>query len=302
MNDLLRKAGLVDKKNKSLATDRHNDKVDKIDEVKRGLVDQHTKIADKVAETAKQGTELNSHLWNEVVDLRTAMHAAGSEKLSAKLETSLIDQVLSALQRSWKKFAAVANTNKKDGDELGPLTVSELEALAPKGDPGTLAKYLPYLNEAMRKAGISNPKREAAFLAQVLHETDGLRTLTEYGSEKYFNSNYGPDTAVGRSLGNEKPGDGARFRGRGALQITGRDNYRAAGDSIDVDLVRHPERAADPEHAFDIAGWYWESRELNDEADKGKLDDITREINGGSNGDAEREEYYRKARKVLDAD
>ncbi|MFE7796728.1 glycoside hydrolase family 19 protein [Nocardia sp. NPDC057440] len=302
VNELLRDAGLTDKNNKSIATTNHNDMVGKIADIKQGLIDDHTKIADKVAAAAKQGTELNTYIWNEVVDLRTALTAVGSDELPASLEDSLLEQVVSALQRVWKKFEAVTGYNSSSSANMGPLTLAQLKALLPKTDADKLEKYLPYLNEAMRKAGITNPKREAAFLAQVIHETDQLQTLTEYGDTEYFNSNYGPQTAVGQSLGNDKSGDGARFRGRGALQVTGRDNYRAAGKEIGVDLVSHPELAADPKHAFDVAGWYWKTHDLNDEADKSQFDAITREINGGTNGSAQREEYYQKAKKILDAD
>ncbi|WP_062999301.1 glycoside hydrolase family 19 protein [Nocardia mikamii] len=302
VNRLLTDAGLADTIDHSTVTSAHNATVDKLRGVTQGLVSRHADIAAEVASAARMGTELNRDIWDEVGELRSALHAAGPGKLSAGVEIGLIERLRTSLREVWKKYERVAGANKASADAMGPLTFAEMKTLAPKANSDTLRKYLPYLNKAMLAAGITTPEREAAFLAQVLHETDQLKTLTEYGDRNYFDSNYGPQTAVGRSLGNTQPGDGARYRGRGALQITGRSNYAAAGKAIGVDLVHHPERADDPEHAFDIAAWFWRSHHLNDAADADDLNAVTRTINGGDNGAAARRKYYDKARDVLDAD
>ncbi|MBB5911237.1 putative chitinase [Nocardia transvalensis] len=302
VNELLRQTGLADTVDTSIVTDEHNAAVDRIRGVKQRLTTQHEGIAAKVASAAKRGTELNRDIWNEVCDLRSALQAAGTKTLPASTEVALIEHLRTSLRTIGKKYEAVAGDNRADGDTMGPLTPEQLKSLASKTDSDTLRKYLPYLNKAMRDAGITTPEREAAFLAQIIHETDKLKTLTEYGDADYFNGLYGPHTPVGRSLGNTRSGDGARYAGRGALQITGRSNYREAGKAIGVDLEKHPEKAAEPKHAFDVAAWYWKTHHLNDDADKSDIDAITREINGGTNGDAERRKYYDKARDVLDAD
>ena len=85
------------------------------------------------------------------------------------------------------------------------------------------------------------------------------------------------------------------------IQLTGRNNYRAAGRFLGLDLLSHPQRAADPDVGFRVAGWYWTSRGLNALADSRRFDDITRKINGGLNGKAERDRYYAVARQVLGA-
>ncbi|WP_227983250.1 glycoside hydrolase family 19 protein [Nocardia spumae] len=302
VNELLRTTGLSDALDESLVSDAHSATVERIRNIKKGLISQHAVIAAGVATTAKVGTALNRDIWNEVGELRTALHAVGTGKLSARVEVGLLDRLRTSLREMWKKYDAVVGANKSNGDGMGPLTLADLKSLVPKTTSGRLREYLPYLNKAMREAGITNPKREAAFLAQVIHETDQLKTLTEYGDDDYFDSRYGPQTSVGRSLGNTRPGDGSRYPGRGALQITGRSNYREAGKALGIDLEGHPKQAADPEHAFDVAAWYWKSHHLNDDADKSDLDAITREINGGNTGANERRRYYDKAREILDAD
>lgn len=311
VNQVLRTTGLDDTIDKSLVATAHNATVDKIRGVTQGLVSRHRDIAAKVADAATMGTELNREIWDEVCELRSALHAVGTGPLSTSVEVGLIERLRTSLRKIAKKYEAVAGTNESTGDAIGPLTLNDLKALVPKTNSAagiasvpdaTLAKYLPYLNKAMLSAEITTPDREAAFLAQVLHETAGLRTLDEYGDRAYFDNNYGPQTAVGRSLGNTHPGDGSRYHGRGALQLTGRSNYEAAGKAIGIDLVAHPDKADDPDHAFDTAAWYWENKDLNKVLEKKGFDEVTHRVNGGSIGAHERHRLYDKARDVLDAD
>src|SRR5262249_29220696 len=105
-----------------------------------------------------------------------------------------------------------------------------------------------------------------------------------------------------QDLGNTEPGDGKRFKGRGPIQLTGRANYKRFGDLLAVDLVADPARAAMPDVAFRVAGLYWSKKGLNELADLATDDsfkEITRRINGGTNGLAERQAFYAVARKVL---
>ncbi|AVK04277.1 chitinase family protein [Pseudomonas aeruginosa] len=99
--------------------------------------------------------------------------------------------------------------------------------------------------------------------------------------------------------GDEVSGDGWRFRGRGLLQITGRANYRAAGAGLDQPLEQEPELLERPEFAALSAAWWWSKHGLNELADRGEFAAITRRINGGFNGQAERVELWERAKRVL---
>lgn len=148
-----------------------------------------------------------------------------------------------------------------------------------------------HVMKAMLEADIVGVKRQAAFLAQVMHETGGFTWLEELSSGAAYEGR--------RDLGNTEPGDGRRFKGRGMIMITGRANYSDAGSDLGLDLIDSPERAAEPEVAARVAAWYWRKKGLNDLADAGKFDSITRRINGGLNGKADRDRLYARALKVL---
>lgn len=156
-------------------------------------------------------------------------------------------------------------------------------------------EWLPYIEAAMAEFGITTPLRQAAYLAQIGHESGGLRYTTEI---------WGPTAAQSRyegrkDLGNTQAGDGFKYRGRGLIQTTGRANYLATGAALGVDLIADPERLAEPDLAARSAAWYWHQHGLNMLADVGDFELITRRINGGLNGYAERLELYTIAREVL---
>jgi putative chitinase len=144
--------------------------------------------------------------------------------------------------------------------------------------------------------------RAAAFLAQCGHESAGFRYLRELGSDAYLDKY---DTGkLAQRLGNtpEDDNDGQLYRGRGIIQITGRANYRAAGEALGLPLLENPKLAELPEHAATIAGWYWDSRHLNDLADHDGIESfkaITRKINGGLNGLADRFARLNELRAVF---
>lgn len=152
------------------------------------------------------------------------------------------------------------------------------------------------------KFGISTPLRLAHFLAQAAHETMGFLYLKELGGPAYFVKMYdvlGQRPAVAKNLGNATPGDGARFPGRGIFQLTGRANYANMGPRIGVDLIAHPEKAADPANAVTIACLYWQDKELSALADADDLRAITKRINGGYNGFDDRKARLIKLKQVL---
>lgn len=157
------------------------------------------------------------------------------------------------------------------------------------------------LNMAMAKWKIDTPKRQAAFLAQVGHESGQLRYLRELGSDQYL-SKY--DTgSLAQKLGNTSApdGDGQRYRGRGLIQITGHDNYLRCSLALfgDDRLLRTPELLEQPQWAAASAAWFWSVNGLNSLADKEQFNTITRRINGGLNGLEDRLQLWTRARAVL---
>jgi putative chitinase len=155
--------------------------------------------------------------------------------------------------------------------------------------------FLPFLEDAMHEFQINTPKRQAAFLAQIAHESGGLHWLVEL---------WGPTPAQGRyemryDLGNIAPGDGYKYRGRGLIQITGRSNYKRAGDALGADLIAQPELLGEPALACRSAGWFWKTHGCNELADTGLFEKITRVINGGLTGYPERLGLWERAKEVL---
>lgn len=135
----------------------------------------------------------------------------------------------------------------------------------------TLVKALDILLDQIEKddrfsaaKDIKTPRRQLAYcLATFKWETaHTMRPIKEYGGDVYFNKRYGPQTRVGKQLGNNKAGDGARFCGRGFVQLTGRTNYAKASKFVGVDLIANPEKACNPDIAYRIAtqgmieGWF----------------------------------------------
>ena len=178
------------------------------------------------------------------------------------------------------------------------ITTQQLLQILPNAGQSA-GVFVPVLNTAMVRYQIVGLKRIAAFIAQVGHESGQLRYVCEIGSDQYL-SKY--DTgSLARRLGNtpEADGDGQKYRGRGLIQITGRANYAECGEALGLDLLSHPELLEKPQHACMSAAWFWASRGLNTLADAGKFDTITRRINGGQNGAADRRALYAQALKVL---
>jgi len=210
-----------------------------------------------------------------------------------------------------------------------PITVTEeqLRSIMPRcGDPGS---WCDPLNQAMSRFDIDNPNRAAAFLAQVAHESGQLLHLTEnlnYSAQgllatfpKAFATldeatayERAPEKIANRvyanRLGNgaEASGDGWKFRGRGLIQVTGRTNYRDAGTALGLPLEQEPTMLEQQGPAALSAAWFWKSHQLNALADDETNDDdaadfvtITKKINGGTAGLAERQAFWVRAKTAL---
>lgn len=172
---------------------------------------------------------------------------------------------------------------------------------------------------------INTPRRIAAFIAQCAHESGGFMVLKE-------NLNYKPETlrrifpkyfptdaiandycsrlqkqmhianrAYANRMGNgdESSGDGWRFCGRGLIQLTGRNNYQAFADSLEMNINDVPEYLATFEGAAQSACWFWETNSLNEFADKGDMLMLTKRINGGTLGLSDRISHYNHALSIM---
>lgn len=146
------------------------------------------------------------------------------------------------------------------------------------------------LGPAFHQFGITTRARAEAAVAQMAHESAGFRTATEYAS--------GAEYEGRRDLGNTHTGDGRRFKGRGYIQITGRNNYRDVSRAIHHDFITHPSHLAWPKYAAKASCWWWAAHGCNQLADRRDFVGLTRRINGGYNGLADRQAYYRRARRV----
>ncbi|MGY2190485.1 glycoside hydrolase family 19 protein [Pseudomonas pergaminensis] len=175
-----------------------------------------------------------------------------------------------------------------------PITEQQLLQILPNAGRQA-GVFVPVLNAGMGKYGIVTKLRIAAFIAQVGHESGQLRYVREIWGPTAQQAGY-----EGRvDLGNTVPGDGFKYRGRGLIQITGRANNAACGEALGLDLINKPELLEQPQYAAMSAAWFWSTRGLNTLADQGEFLKITRRINGGLNGLADRQALYEKALKVL---
>lgn len=191
-------------------------------------------------------------------------------------------------------------------------------------------QWLDHIDAAMNHYGIRRPQQQAAFIAQTAHESMGFARVVEnlnYSTperirnifpfrfrsveaakayvrkpEKLANAVYS-----GRlGNGDEHTGDGWLYRGRGLIQITGRDNYRAAAKGMSLPLLDQPYLLEQPEFAAASAAWYWHENNLNHWADLGEIDAISGLINRGhpdkvAIGEDERRDAYVHAMHVLEA-
>ena len=200
-------------------------------------------------------------------------------------------------------FAPALSLPARRRPEAPPMPLIDaglLWAVAPRfrGQKGERQRAIidavgPALAPVLASYAIATPLRIAHFLAQTCHESAGFRTTEEFASGAAYE---------GRAdLGNDRPGDGRRFKGRGLIQLTGRANYARFGARLGLDLLAEPEAAADPVLSLRIACEYWEQRAINAPADRDDLLAVTRLVNGGTNGLADRRACLRRAKDALAA-
>lgn len=184
------------------------------------------------------------------------------------------------------------------------LTATQIKDIAPYATMERINLYLDSLNRTLVKYEINTYLRVCHFLAQILHESGSLRYNEEIASGDAYENR--------RDLGNIIKGDGRLYKGRGLMQLTGRANYELYAKATDPEIARHPQIVG-TKYAVDVAGWFWTVKKLNQLADlDGSLvtvnnekvpfsavTAITKKVNGGLNGFAERKEFLQRAKTVL---
>jgi putative chitinase len=201
------------------------------------------------------------------------------------------------------------------------ITKEQLSSFFEDTDDDVIKAFIDPLNKTFEKFEINNPNRIAMFLAQVGHESGGLTKTSEnlnYKPErlaqifpKYFRdvdpSEYAhnPEKIANRVYanrmgnGDEESGDGYKFRGRGLIELTGRDNYESFAEDMGMDLDAAVAYLGTPEGAAMSAGWFWDQHDLNELADAGDVTRCTKKINGGTIGLEERTELYEEAKTIF---
>jgi len=188
---------------------------------------------------------------------------------------------------------------------------------------GLAARWYPHMIAAFAEFGITKPAAQAMFIAQVGHESGGFtrtaenlnytpqgllatfgKRITVYQSDMLGRTAAHPanqeaiaNLVYADRLGNKSRGDGWKYRGRGLIQITGQDNYRACGTALKLDLVGNPRQLESDANAMRSAGWFWKSLDCSRNAND--IEWVTQRINGGLNGLSDRQARYDIARKVL---
>ena len=177
------------------------------------------------------------------------------------------------------------------GDDL--ITLEQLMQISGLSR-SRVERFVEPLNDTMKKYQINTKSRITNFISQVLHESGSFQFFTELASGKAYEGR--------KDLGNTKPGDGVRYKGRGAIQITGRNNYSRVSKALGYDFVSDPKKLAELPWAMLSAGWFWRfgsaRGDLNKLADKEDFEKITRGINGGTNGIADRRKKLNVAKSV----
>lgn len=168
-----------------------------------------------------------------------------------------------------------------------------IRSIAPRAKKSIVDGVVASMPQIVTAAGLYSPLRQAHFLAQLAHESAGFTTTEEFASGSAYEGR--------KDLGNTERGDGKKFKGRGLIQLTGRHNYKVMGDKIGVDLISDPTLAGKFPWAAITAAIYWRDKNLNRYADRDDLKAITRHINGGYNGLADRERYLALAKRALAA-
>jgi len=171
------------------------------------------------------------------------------------------------------------------------VTREQLGKIYKEADERLLDKFIEPLNHTLDEFSLNTPARIRMFLAQIGHESGQLRYVKELASGEAYEGR--------KDLGNTSPGDGVRYKGRGLIQITGKRNYVLCSLALGLPLLEKPELLEEPENACRSAGWFWYNNNIGTLADLGLFEQVTRRINGGLNGYADRYKLYQRALEAI---
>jgi putative chitinase len=174
---------------------------------------------------------------------------------------------------------------------------NDIEALFPRAQDGV---FIALRDVGVPLMALTNEVRFCYAMANLLHETGGFQWLKELGGDKYFTKLY----ENRKDLGNNQPGDGARFLGRGLIHVTGRANYTACAEYTGINCLNYPELLERPVEACQSTAWYWQTRtyknlSMNDWCDRRDFTRIVKMINGGVNGMSNRKKYLGQLCNVM---
>ena len=265
----------------------------------------------KKEDAAKKAEEQKSW-YNKSKAGAAKLAKAGMDKLTDAKDwvKNLYDK---AVDKTSDAMSSVADLGGKAWDYTKTKAGQAYQAI--KAVVGKPKEIMAMALQELPKAGIVAKEEVAMFLAQLWHESGGFKSLSE-------NLNYSADTLMrisgaakkagraaveaavsqgpaaiaelmyGGRMGNAQPGDAFKYRGRGLIQLTGKDNYAAASKEMGVDLVNNPDMASDPMVALKIAMWYWKKR-VGSVGATGDVAAVTKRINGGTIGLADRANVYK---------
>lgn len=202
------------------------------------------------------------------------------------------------------------------------ITADQIRTIMPDAH-GQADLFAVPLDQAMARFAITTPARQAAFLAQIAEESQELMRLVEnlnYSADalckewpQHFDAAFAaqcarnPEAIANRAYagrmgnGDAASGDGWKYRGRGLIQTTGRNNYRACGEALSLPLTDQPDLLERPDNAAMSAAWFWAMRRCNDFADRADFPGLTRRINGALDGYDRRFSFWETAKQILGA-
>ena len=217
-------------------------------------------------------------------------HIEALKALAAKVDPALMDD-----QADWVKlFRTPPATANASGHAAGPEQISKQQLASIWICSPTLIKdqEVNELNACLNRFEITSKPRLRHFLSQTAHESGGGRWKKELAS--------GWDYENRSDLGNTQPGDGPRFKGGGYIQLTGRANYQDFANFIgDPDVMQGVDIVAE-RYPFSSAGFWWHNNRMNQLCDTNpSVLDVTRRVNGGTNGLADREMYYQRCEAAI---